>query len=189
MDLDEPALIRRCKAGDTDAFGSLVAHYEGRVFNAVLRMTGRREDAADIVQETFLKAFRAMASFREDAAFYTWLFQIAVNTVMSRRRKDVVRKQAQHVSLEATDAQDPPLQVPNGHRGPERLAQDAELGRRIEQAINELDDEYRLVVVLKDIEGCDYQQIADMIGCAKGTVKSRLHRARLLLRAALADWV
>lgn len=184
---DAATLIRRSKQGDCEAFGQLVLQHQDRLFNAVYRMVGRYEDAADIAQEAFLKAFKAIDRFREDAAFYTWLFQIAVNTVMSKRRKDMVRKESQKVPLDPRNEDAAPAQLASGNPGPEALAQNAELGENIHKAIGQLEEEYRLIVVLKDIEGFDYKEIAEMLGCPHGTVKSRLHRARLQLREALRD--
>ena len=189
MNPDDAALIRLAQRGDREAFGRLMVKHQDRVFNAVYRMTGRYEDAADIVQDTFLKAFRAIGSFHEGAGLYTWLFRIAVNTVISKRRKDTVRKEKQKVSIGAGDEDSPANDPPSRNPGPERLAENAETGRRIEQAIAELDEEHRIVVMLKDLEGFDYHQIGQMLGCPDGTVKSRLHRARLQLRAALGDLI
>ena len=182
--LDDAATIRLSQEGDREAFGRLVIKYQDGLYNAVYRMTGRREDAADIVQETFLKAYRAIGRFRGGSTVYTWLYQIAVNTVISKRRHDTARKESKKIPLSGRDGS-AVVDTADRRPGPDVLAQQAELGRRIEQAIAELDEDQRIVVVLKDIEGLDYEQIAQIVGCPRGTVKSRLHRARLRLRERL----
>ncbi len=186
--LDDAATIRLSQKGDREAFGRLVIKYQDGLYNAVYRMTGRREDAADIVQETFLKAYRAIGSFRGGSAIYTWLYQIAVNTVISKHRRDAVRKESKKIPLGGRDGS-AVVDPDDGRPEPDVLAQQAELGRRIEQAIAELDEDHRIVVVLKDVEGFDYEQIAQIVGCPRGTVKSRLHRARLKLRERLTTLV
>lgn len=189
MNPDEAVLLRRSQRGDREAFGQLVIHYQNSLFNAVFRMCGNQDDAADIVQETFLKAFRAIRDFRGRAAFYTWLLQIAMNTTISQRRRDLVRKESKKLSLSPVGEQASPVDPADKQPGPDSRAQQAEVGRRITEAIDQLDHEHRIVVVLKDIEGLGYEQIAQVLGCPRGTVKSRLHRARLELRAALGDLI
>lgn len=185
--LDDAILIRRSQQGDRRAFGEIVTKYQDRLHNAACRMTNNREDAADIVQETFLKAFGAIDGFKGGSSLYTWLYQIAVNTMISLRRRRKVRKEDKKVPLITDDNTRVCVDPPDRHPGPEEKTLQAELRGRIERAIAELDEEHRILVVLKDIEGLDYEQISRIVGCPRGTVKSRLHRARLKLRDALAD--
>ncbi|HUS58839.1 MAG TPA: sigma-70 family RNA polymerase sigma factor [Planctomycetota bacterium] len=179
---DDAALIRRCRQGDSSAFGALVQKYQDPLFNGIYRMVGNYQDAADIAQEVFLKAFRSIDGFRGSAAFYTWLYTIAVNTCISQRRSAKVRKQ--HVPIAAQGmmpADDPPASDPL----PQDVAQNREECARVEQAIKALPADYRVVVVLKDIEGRNYSEIAAFLNCSLGTVKSRLFRARERLRESL----
>ena len=198
---DEPA-VRRTDAelaaasgkGDQAAFSELVLRHQDRAFNLAFRLTGSHEDVADAVQEAFLKAYRGMPSFRRQSSFYTWLFRIVVNEVRSRRRSWSSRRPA--FSLNAADGRNPerggldPADVQAGLRpnGPDPSEQASLTERRqiVEEALQSLEFDQRAIVALRDIEGRDYAEIAEVLGCAQGTVKSRLHRARMALKDALA---
>ena len=186
---EDAALIRRCRQGDSSAFGALVQKYQDPLFNGIYRMTGDYQDAADVAQDVFLKAYRAIDTFHGSAAFYTWLYTIAVNTCISRRRSQKVRKA--HVPLVTGGGNDddgnpgPGNDPPDPDPLPPEIAQSREEYARIEAAINRLPKDYRMVVVLKDIEGRNYTEIAGMLQCSQGTVKSRLFRAREKLREML----
>jgi RNA polymerase sigma-70 factor (ECF subfamily) len=174
------------------AYGLLVAKYQDRVFNLLYRMLGRREDAEEIAQEAFLKALEKLPAFRGSSGFYTWLFRIATNLALSLRRRDGrlhfeplqrtdedwSRTQAEGLMAELAGRREP---------GPMASAMSAETQTRIAQALMELEDEMRAVVILRDIEEMDYAQIADVLEIPGGTVRSRLHRARMELREKLAD--
>lgn len=181
-------LVARAQRGDAAAFGTLVQRYQDALFNSVCRMVGHREDAEDLTQEALVKAFHGIGAFRGQSSFYTWLYAIAYNTVVSYRRK---AGGAHHLN---------PLPLPDasGHEGrgheaedkgerPDAAAERRELLRRLEEAIASLQDEHRAIVVMRDVEGFDYREIAELLGCAQGTVKSRLHRARQALRELLQD--
>ncbi|MFQ5489963.1 MAG: RNA polymerase sigma factor [Phycisphaerae bacterium] len=185
------ALARRLQAGDMSAFAELIQRYQDRVYNTVWRICGHAEDARDLTQDAFLKAHQSIGSFRGQATFYTWLFRIAVNLTLSSRR---AARRRGTVSLDA------PLQATSGNHQASNLAarmQDpsphdpsdrqaaTELHDQVVGALNKLDEEFRAVVVLRDMEGFDYRQIAEALGIAPGTVKSRLHRARSALRDML----
>jgi len=182
---DDAVLIRRCRQGDSAAFDALVQKYQDSLFNGIYRMMGDYDDAADAAQDVFLKAFRSLGGFRGGSSFYTWLYAIAVNTCISRRRSQTARKQHLHVPLPggADDGRDDP---PDPDPQPPDVARSREESARVEEAVANLPAEFRVVVVLKDIEGCSYAEIARMLGCTQGTVKSRLFRARERLREALA---
>jgi RNA polymerase sigma-70 factor (ECF subfamily) len=186
-------VVRRVVGGQVDAFDELVARYQDRVFNTLVRMCGSQQEAEDLAQETFLKAFRALASFRQGAKFYTWLFRIAVNTGFSRRRQEVRRRSHEGARLD-----------PGGGNGdselnaeaviPERQASDPaqqlereQLRERVRQGLAEVDEEYRRILVLRDIEGMDYDSIAETLDITTAAVKSRLHRARAELARILKD--
>ncbi|MFB3890432.1 MAG: sigma-70 family RNA polymerase sigma factor [Phycisphaerae bacterium] len=191
---EDAALVERCRKGDLRAFEALVAKYQDRVYNMVLRMVGRAADAEELAQETFLKALEKIGQFRGASGFYTWLFRIAANLAISLRRRNgrvrfgpltAVDDNGDGGAGEAATAAVASRRNP----GPEAAAMSSETNRRVTQAIEELDDEYRVVVVLRDIEDMDYAQIAGVLDLPVGTIKSRLHRARCMLKDKLADLV
>ena len=162
------------------AYDRLVLKYQDRIFNLAFRMVGDREDAADLSQDIFLRAFRAIDRFRGDCAFYTWLYRIALNTI-----RDFGRKLARKKSVERNVIAGNPYPVAVEAPGPAEKASGAERRELVSRAIADLDEEHRTLVVLRDIDGRDYGEIAAILDCPKGTVKSRLHRARLALREKL----
>jgi len=176
-------LIARVVGGDAAAFGTIVERYQDRLYNAIYRIVGSHEDARDLAQDTFVKAFENLQSFRGTSGLYTWLFRIAVNTSLSHRRK---RKWV-HASASTTSDGGPAEEA-----WPDPAAADpadpllaAEKERIVQQALAALDEEHRIVVVLRDIQHCDYREMAEILEVPPGTVKSRLHRARLMLRDKL----
>jgi len=190
LPLDDEALVEQVREGDTGAFGRLVTRHQDRVLNTCWRICGNAEDAQDLAQETFLNALQAIGSFQRKSRFYTWLFRIAVNVSISYRRRRAKRialslhgrdgawrsdhQAAKLVGRVSSEADDPPARL---------SAQETE--RRLLQSLEQLDDDHRAVVVLRDIEGMDYHQIAEILEVPAGTVKSRLHRARMDLRERL----
>ncbi|HSQ58036.1 MAG TPA: sigma-70 family RNA polymerase sigma factor [Gemmata sp.] len=181
MSDDDRKLIEDCLGGSRDAFGELVCRYQGRLYNAAIRLLDNAEDAADVVQESFLNAFQALSSFKGDSEFFTWLYRIAFNTAISlkRRRRATVSldQRTAEGGLEPDDASE---YIRPG-AGLERTEEE----RQLQDAINRLSQEHREVIVLKEIEGLKYEQIADILGVPIGTIRSRLHRARLELRDLL----
>lgn len=193
------ALLQRAQRGDRGAYGQIVLLYQDRLYNAMLRLVGDREEARELAQEAFTRGLSSLDSFRGDAAPYTWLFRIAANLAISQLRK----VQRQRVfSLDAGAA------GPNGRgRGDDqaaalldRMARDKsetppqklerrERDQEVLAALGRLDAEYRAVLVMRDIEGFDYQQMADVLGLPLGTLKSRLFRARLALRDELRNYL
>ncbi len=172
--------VSRCQAGKPAAYDKLVRKYQDRIFNLAFRMVGDREDAADLSQDVFLRGFRAIDRFRGDCAFYTWLFRIALNTISEFRRKRG-REKSRIIHSAAGNPNGPSFNVPN----PAGQAERSERRELVEEAIAALDGEHRAVVVLRDIDGRNYEEIASILDCPKGTVKSRLHRARVALREKL----
>jgi RNA polymerase sigma-70 factor (ECF subfamily) len=172
--VDEAALLASSRRGDLSAYDRLVAAYQDRVYQTAYRITGHREDAWDAAQEAFLRAFRALRTFRGEAAFSTWMTRIAVNTAL-----DVVRRRPPHAPATADVAaagSDPTDEV---------LRRDQQ--RRVQQAIAALPPDHRAVAVLRDVQGLSYEEIARVLRVPVGTVRSRLSRARDALRVALAD--
>jgi RNA polymerase sigma-70 factor, ECF subfamily len=190
---DDAALVEACRKGQMQAFTSLIAKYQDRLFNGVLRMCGDRDEAADLCQEAFVRAIEKIAGFRGHSQFYTWLFRIAVNLTISRRRSaGRVRLASLSSDPELGDGQAAALTselAAQREADPVKKAMDEETKRRVLEALEALDDEYRVVVVLRDIEDMDYAQMAGVLALPVGTVKSRLHRARLMLKEKLADLV
>lgn len=193
ISFEDSALVEQCRCGDMLAFGSLVAKYQERIFNMVYRMCGRRADAEELAQETFLKALERIHQFRGKSQFYTWLFRIAANLAIShRRRGQRVRFQSLSGPEEFEQGRADAMTAAAARKksqSPDAPAMAAETGRRIMDALEALDDEFRIVVVLCDMEGMDYAQIANVLDLPMGTVKSRLHRARGELRSKLIDLI
>ena len=190
---EDAGLVARCRKGDMQAFGVLVTKYHTRVFNMIFRMCGRRADAEELAQEVFLKALENLDQFRGRSKFYTWLFRIAANlTISHRRRGGRVRFQSLTRDDDYDGAQAESLTAELAERrtaNPEKDAMTAETADMVTAAPDELDDEFRLVVVLRDIEGMDYSRIGQVLELPVGTVKSRLHRARCLLRSKLSGLI
>ena len=182
--LTDHELIGQVLAGDGAAFGEIVERHEDRLYNTVYRLVGSAEDARDLLQDTFVKAYENLEHFRGGSSLYTWLFRIAVNTSLSHRRR---RKWVQ-MSAPASDADDPnpgDAVADTAAADPADPLITAETEALVQEAINDLDDEHRTVVVLRDIQHCDYHEIAEILEVPPGTVKSRLHRARMMLRDKL----
>jgi RNA polymerase sigma-70 factor (ECF subfamily) len=179
---DDHRLITECREGKTAAFGELVSRYQDRLFNAVLRLTGNAEDARDVVQEAFLHAYQSLHSFKGDSLFFTWLYRIAVNTAISMKRKQrpVLRIQPAGDEQTAIDPLDPSESSRPGH-----AIEMAEEESRVHNALGKLSVEHRAVLVMKDMEGMKYEEMAEILAVPVGTIRSRLHRARLEIRDLL----
>ncbi len=190
---EDATLVERTRTGDMQAFGALVAKYQDRMFNMVYRMCGRREDAEELAQEAFLKALEKITQFRSQSSFYTWLFRIAANLVIShRRRSGRIRFHTLDPSDGEGESQAGVLTAQMAARrekSPAAAVASAETQLMVTAALEELDDEMRLVVLLRDGEDMEYAEIADVLNTPVGTVKSRLHRARNELREKLKDLV
>lgn len=179
-------LVAALADGRTEAFQTLVERYQDRVYNTVYRMVGSAEDARDIVQDAFLKAYENLSQFRGASSFYTWLFRIAVNLALTFRRRSkrlrIVRPLDGASEMEVSHSQAGRLA-----EAPEAAMEMAESRQRITQALDNLDGEHRAAVVLRDIEGLDYETISSILDVPTGTVKSRIHRARMMLREELRE--
>ena len=180
----DAALMARVQAGDHGAFEPLVRRYEKRLFGYFLNLVEDPATAADLAQETFVRVYRAVPRYRESGRFESWLFRIAANLVRSRRRRPDQR--AAHVPLEETPAAERELAARGGERRPDEAAWRAELRDALEKALPQLPLVFREAVVLRDVQGWSYREIAEMLGVEEGTVKSRAHRGRQRLRELLA---
>ena len=179
----DQTLIDHCLAGRREAFGLLVERYQNRLFHSLLHLLGSAEDAQDATQEAFVNAFEKLGSFRGQSQFYSWLFRIAYNTAVSTKRKS----RRMSVSLEARrDATGLEPSDGNPTSEPSYAMDVSDRQRLVQQALSELCEEFRAALVLKEIDGMSYEEIADIVKVPLGTVRSRIHRARLELREKLS---
>lgn len=181
MNDDDRRLIADCLSGRRDAFGELVSRYQTRLYSSALRLVNNADDAADVVQDAFLNAFQSLHTFKGDAEFFTWLYRIAFNTAISLKRK-----KRPSISLESYTGEtglDP--DDPSEYVVPSAAMERTEDERQLHDAIARLSPEHRDVLVLKEIEGMKYEEIAEVLSVPIGTIRSRLHRARLELRDLL----
>jgi RNA polymerase sigma-70 factor (ECF subfamily) len=182
-DVDERVLIERCRAGDIEAFEPLVEKYRQRVWRLAFQVLRDREEAWDCAQDAFVRAFQSLASFRGQSAFYTWLFRIAMNVATDRLRSRGA--QARAFGTQAIPAEEWERTAPDPEARPDEAALGAERRERISQALDTLPPNARAIIMLSDVEGLSYREIASVLNCPIGTVMSRLHNARKRLRSAL----
>lgn len=176
-DETDQALVRRVQAGDKSAFDLLVRKYQHRVLKLVSRFVNDSAEAEDVAQEAFLKAYRALASFRGDSAFYTWLYRIAINTaknaLVAQRRRPVDFD----LDLQDPDQYERQARLKEGDT-PEGVVLTEEIRQVVEQAMEQLPEDLRTAIVLRELEGLSYEEIAEAMDCPVGTVRSRIFRAR-----------
>ena len=188
-DVSELDLVTRCQAGDTEAFDELVTRYRTRVFSMIYNMVHNEQDAWDLAQDSFLKAWKSIKRFRGRSSFYTWIYRIVMNVTIDWLRK----KHIKGAGTEFDDATqlkevDPASKtVPRAEALPYETMERDEVRARIDQAIAQLSPEQRAVILMKEIEGMQYHEIAEAIGCSIGTVMSRLFYARKKLQTLLRD--
>ncbi len=180
--IPDDLLVQQIKAGDIDAFETLVDRYQKQVYNIAYRYTGNQEDALDLAQEAFLKAYRGINNFRQEAAFKTWIYHITSNVC-----KDFLRKikKNNEVSLDApiyTAEGEMEKQIVDNSIGPDGIYERKELLEAIQKAISSLPEDHREVIILREIQQLSYEEIAEILDCSLGTVKSRISRARGLLK-------
>ncbi|MGA2801346.1 MAG: sigma-70 family RNA polymerase sigma factor [Verrucomicrobiota bacterium] len=187
--VDEKALVRQAREGDLEAYDQLMRCYQERIYATIYHMTANHEDANDLAQESFIKAFQALKSFKGDSSFYTWLYRIAVNKTINflKRRKDRIHLSLNNLDLNAEH--DPDLMALISDKTPRREAGLAELQEKLNAALLKLSESHRLVVVLHDVQGLSHDEIAKVMNCNIGTVRSRLFYARQQLQAWLSDYL
>lgn len=177
-------LVRAARGGDSDAFEEIVSRYKDRIYNLAYRMFGSREEAEDIAQETFLHTFRALESFRVEERFSPWIYRIATNLCLDRLRK--MKHTVASLDAPVGPESDIPQQVADWSHAPEKLYELSEMRADTQEAIDGLPPKYKVVVVLRHLQDLSYDEIARVLGIPQGTVKTRLFRAREILRRKLS---
>jgi RNA polymerase sigma-70 factor (ECF subfamily) len=185
---DDAELLQRGRAGDRDALRQLYERYHRRVLAVVVGMVRNPEDAREIVQDTFVRAFRSLDSFKGDSSFYTWLYRIAVNRAIDLQRRG---SKFQSTEFDETIGMGDDASATSGSvatsEDPFHAVRNRELARKISEAIESLTPDHRAVILLREIEGLSYEEISEVMDCSLGTVMSRLHYARKKLQAKLKE--
>ncbi len=181
---EELALVRLVQGGELDAFEALVRAHEKTVYNLALRMTGNPQDAEDMAQEAFLKAYRSLPEFRGESKFSVWLYRIVSNVCLDHLRKQS-RRPSSSLTVEDDDGEEQQFEVPDESASPEKLLEQKLMREAVQRGLNELPDEQRQILLLREIRGLSYEEIGEALGLEAGTVKSRIFRARKRLCAFL----
>jgi RNA polymerase sigma-70 factor (ECF subfamily) len=183
-------IVQRVQTGDVAAFDELTLRYRGRVFGMIYNMTSNREDASDLTQDAFIKAFQSINRFQGQSSFFTWLYRIAVNSTLTHLRKNRLRT---FFSLEKVDENDRQsaevIEALTDNSGVERDTYVKELQERLNEAMQKLSIKHRTVVTLFEIDGLGHQEIAEIMNCSVGTVRSRLHYAKQQLQSELQPYI
>src|SRR5580765_2181835 len=186
---EESELVSRARRGGLTAYDELIRRYQERIYATVYHMTANHEDANDLAQESFLKAYQALKSFKGGSSFFTWLYRIAVNKTINFLKQ---RKNRTHLSLNDLDfnaEHDPDLVALISDKTPRREVNLAELQEKLNAAMQKLSEDHRMVVTLHDIQGLSHEEIGKIMDCNTGTVRSRLFYARQQLQAYLSDYL
>ncbi len=179
-------LVARTKKGDRAAYRELVERYQKRVYGILYGMLHSREDAMELSQDVFIKVYQRIGEFEEKSSFYTWVYRIAVNLAIDFRRREWKKTHTEYDDTVSDEGVDDGV-FQRDRRNPEQLHQDRELGGAIEAALADLPEEQRAVMVLREVEGLSYEQMAETLGVPIGTIMSRLFYARKKLQTALKD--
>lgn len=177
-------LVRKAQEDDERSFGELVTRYESKVYSLAMKMLRNPEDAEDVLQETFLRAYRGIKSFKGNSTFSTWIYRITANSALMRLRK----KQLPQVSIEDSDERDTPISIADWAPGPVEQLLNQEMHQVMDEAIDALPPEFRQVFILRDVEEMSNAEVAEILDLSVAAVKSRLHRARLKVRNRLAQY-
>src|SRR5436309_1951483 len=186
---EEQQWVRRARTGDMAAYDELVRRYQERIYATIYHMTSNHEDANDLTQEAFIKAYKALKSFKGDSSFFTWIYRIAVNKTINFLKG---RKNKIHLSLNDLDFQaehDPEIVAFISDKTPRRDMNLIELQEKLNEAMQKLSDTHRLVVTLHDVQGLSHEEISKIMDCNTGTVRSRLFYARQQLQGYLSDYL
>jgi RNA polymerase sigma factor RpoE len=187
--VDEMLLVKRAKQGDLSAYDDLVRRYQERIYATIYHMTANHEDANDLAQEAFIKAFHALRSFKGGSSFYTWVYRIAVNKTINflKQRKNKAQMSLDDIDLNAEH--DPDMVALVSEKTPRREISLSELQEKLNGALQRLSESHRMVVTLHDVQGLSHEEIAKIMDCNIGTVRSRLFYARQQLQAYLSDYL
>jgi len=187
---DDWSLVQRVQAGEVAAYDALVMKYRERLYSIIYNLVSNREEAADLTQESFIKAYQAIHRFAGDSTFFTWLYRIGINAAYGYLRKAKLRR---FFSLDRVDEDDQPsadvIAALTDNRGADRDAFVGELQEKLNEAMHKLSIKHRTVVTLFEIDGLSHQEIAEVMDCSEGTVRSRLHYAKQLLQAELQAYM
>ena len=177
-------LINRFKSGDKSAFESIILNYQDRIYNLCLYMLGSKHDAEDAAQDTFFKAYRSLNDFKPNASLYTWLYRIAVNTCIDYKRKPLLES----LFRRSDTGEEMVIEHPSDSPSPEKEYESKQIQGALQEALRKLSPKLRAAIVMKEMEGLSYEEIADTLDVSIGTVKSRISRARDELRTLLKDF-
>lgn len=185
----ENVLVKRSKQGDVAAFEELIAAYQKKVLNLAFRMLGNSADAEDAAQDIFVRVFKAIPNFNEESKFSTWLYKVSTNVCLDllRRRKRQNVNNTVSINQYSSDEEEYELPVEDKAPTPYEQAQKSEAMRALERALDQLGEEQKAVIVMRDINGLAYEEIAEAMNCSLGTIKSRINRSRLALRKLLEN--
>jgi len=189
MPADEMDQVKRARKGDLAAYDALVLRYQERIYATIYHMTANHEDANDLAQEAFIKAFHALKSFKGGSSFYTWVYRIAVNKTINFLKQRKHKAQLSLNDLDLNAEHDPDLVALISEKTPRREIGLAELQEKLNAAMQKLSEHHRLVVTLHDVQGLSHEEIAKIMDCNIGTVRSRLFYARQQLQAHLSDYL
>src|ERR1041385_6979467 len=187
--VEEVLLVEHARKGDLEAYDQLVQRYQERIYATIYHMTSNHEDANDLAQEAFIKGFQALKSFKGGSSFYTWVYRIAVNKTINFLKQRKNRSQMSLNDLDFNAEHDPDLVALISDKTPRREASLTELQEKLNEGMQKLSEPHRLVVTLHDVQGLSHEEIAKIMGCNIGTVRSRLFYARQQLQAHLSDYL
>lgn len=183
------AIVQRVQNGEVSAFNQLVQKYRQSLFSIIYNMTGNREDATDIAQDVFIKAFQSIKQFRGQSSFYTWLYRIAVNSSITFIKRAKKQRFINYETIDETLVSSEILEYFTAKTKTEKGALLKELQEKLNEALQKLSPKHRIVVILHEVEGMNHKEIADITKTSEGTVRSRLHYAKKMLQAFLQEYV
>ncbi|MCS7250551.1 MAG: sigma-70 family RNA polymerase sigma factor [candidate division WOR-3 bacterium] len=185
LPLPESELIKRAKNGNDEAFEMLISRYEKKIYNLAYRLLNNEEDAAEVLQETLIRAYRFLKKFQERSSFYTWLYRIAVNVALRKLKKRAKEEKVLSLDQNVTGYEDIPQEIPDETQNPEVIYERKKIQEAVRKALAEIPENYRSVIFLRDVEGLSNKEVAEILKLSVAAVKSRLHRGRLFLKEKL----
>ena len=185
-DLNEKQLIQKAKTGDESSFESLILGCQNKAYNIALRYLRNEDDALDALQESFIKIFRHLNSFKEDSRFDTWVYRIVVNTCNDMLRKNSNQKITDSI-FKTEDEKETVIEIPDSTGSPEEVYDKKEKSEHLKHCLEKLNHDQKEIIILRDIHGFSYDEISEILECSVGTVKSRINRSRLRLREILME--